>query len=181
MVESDLIVSERHGGQANAKRPAKFLVNVISAHSRRILDHSAANLKKGLASAPIALPKKGVRLGAPKSWMKIKGDITRIWRTIWKWNKSSRRRGRLRQHARRVRYPDLSLRSSSEKKKPRHLKQVAGFWRRPTLAQPIAVLPSGLQRFTAVFGMGTGGWRRSGQKLVVGDRKLTRGGLLSHV
>src|SRR5437588_6718224 len=42
-------------------------------------------------------------------------------------------------------------------KKPRHLKQVAGFWRRPTLARPIAVLPSGLQRFTAVFGMGTGG------------------------
>jgi hypothetical protein len=31
------------------------------------------------------------------------------------------------------------------------------FWRRPTLAWPIAVLPSGLQRFTAVFGMGTGG------------------------
>ena len=31
------------------------------------------------------------------------------------------------------------------------------FWRRPTLAQPIVVLPSGLQRFTAVFGMGTGG------------------------
>src|SRR5438067_916466 len=31
------------------------------------------------------------------------------------------------------------------------------FWRRPTLAQPIAVLPSGLQRFTSVFGMGTGG------------------------
>jgi hypothetical protein len=31
------------------------------------------------------------------------------------------------------------------------------FWRRPTLALPIAVLPSGLQRFTAVFGMGTGG------------------------
>ena len=30
-------------------------------------------------------------------------------------------------------------------------------WRRPTLARPIAVLPSGLQRFTAVFGMGTGG------------------------
>src|SRR5438309_3415107 len=32
-----------------------------------------------------------------------------------------------------------------------------GFWRRPTLARPIAALPSGLQRFTAVFGMGTGG------------------------
>ena len=31
------------------------------------------------------------------------------------------------------------------------------FWRRPTLARPIAALPSGLQRFTAVFGMGTGG------------------------
>src|SRR6266404_1998306 len=31
------------------------------------------------------------------------------------------------------------------------------FWRRPTLARPIAVLPTGLQRFTAVFGMGTGG------------------------
>ena len=31
------------------------------------------------------------------------------------------------------------------------------FWRRPTLARPIAVLPSGLQRFTSVFEMGTGG------------------------
>jgi hypothetical protein len=31
------------------------------------------------------------------------------------------------------------------------------FWRRPTLARPVAVLPLGLQRFTAVFGMGTGG------------------------
>ena len=31
------------------------------------------------------------------------------------------------------------------------------FWRRPTLTRPIAVLPSGLQRFTSVFGMGTGG------------------------
>ena len=31
------------------------------------------------------------------------------------------------------------------------------FWRRPTLARPVAVLPSGLQRFTSVFGMGTGG------------------------
>ena len=32
-----------------------------------------------------------------------------------------------------------------------------GFWQRPTLAQPIEALPSGLQRFTSVFGMGTGG------------------------
>ena len=31
------------------------------------------------------------------------------------------------------------------------------FWRRPTLAQPVVALPSGLQRFTSVFGMGTGG------------------------
>ena len=31
------------------------------------------------------------------------------------------------------------------------------FWRCPTLARPVAALPSGLQRFTAVFGMGTGG------------------------
>src|SRR5438067_13223518 len=31
------------------------------------------------------------------------------------------------------------------------------FWRRPTLAQPIVALPSRLQRFTSVFGMGTGG------------------------
>src|SRR5436309_15524301 len=31
------------------------------------------------------------------------------------------------------------------------------FWRRPTLARPFVALPSGLQRFTAVFGMGTGG------------------------
>src|SRR2546426_4677759 len=46
---------------------------------------------------------------------------------------------------------------SRGKEKPSHLNQVAGFWRRPTLARPIAVLPSGLQRFTSVFGMGTGG------------------------
>ncbi len=31
------------------------------------------------------------------------------------------------------------------------------FWRRPTLARPIAKLPSALRRFTSVFGMGTGG------------------------
>ena len=30
-------------------------------------------------------------------------------------------------------------------------------WRRPTLAQAIQALPSALQRFTSVFGMGTGG------------------------
>jgi len=39
-----------------------------------MLDHSAANLKKGLASAPIARPKKRV-LGELKGRMKIKGDI----------------------------------------------------------------------------------------------------------
>src|SRR5205814_8463696 len=43
--------------------------------------------------------------------------------------------------------------------KPQQIQNLLGFlfWRRPTLARPIAVLPSGLQRFTAVFGMGTGG------------------------
>ena len=30
-------------------------------------------------------------------------------------------------------------------------------WRCPTLAQPRDALPLGLQRFTSVFGMGTGG------------------------
>ena len=37
---------------------------------------------------------------------------------------------------------------------PRHR---ALTWRRPTLAQPRDALPSALQRFTSVFGMGTGG------------------------
>ncbi len=32
-----------------------------------------------------------------------------------------------------------------------------GYWRRPTLAQPIDALPSALRCFTSVFGMGTGG------------------------
>ena len=43
--------------------------------------------------------------------------------------------------------------------RPASWKQGAGhkFWRRPTLAQAIQALPSGLQRFTSVFGMGTGG------------------------
>ena len=31
------------------------------------------------------------------------------------------------------------------------------YWQRPTFAQPIEALSSGLQRFTSVFGMGTGG------------------------
>ena len=30
-------------------------------------------------------------------------------------------------------------------------------WQRPTLTEPIALLPLALHRFTAVFGMGTGG------------------------
>ena len=58
------------------------------------------------------------------------------------------------------------------KKGPRVPGQEPGahrFWQRPTLAPPRAALPSGLRRFTAVFGMGTGGatalgspepWRR---------------------
>ncbi len=45
------------------------------------------------------------------------------------------------------------------RKSPAPCFQEAGhkFWQRPTLAQPIDALPSGLQRFTSVFGMGTGG------------------------
>ena len=36
-------------------------------------------------------------------------------------------------------------------------KQAQLFWQRPTLARPFVKLPSALQRFTSVFGMGTGG------------------------
>ena len=46
-----------------------------------------------------------------------------------------------------------------EIKKPEN-KIFSGFllkdWRRPTLAEPIELLPSARQRLTAVFGMGTG-------------------------
>ena len=44
-------------------------------------------------------------------------------------------------------------------KKPRLLfpREGANYWRRPTFAQPIEALSSGLQRFTSVFGMGPGG------------------------
>ncbi len=47
----------------------------------------------------------------------------------------------------------------SKKKNPRLLSEpgVHQLWQRPTLAQPRDALPSGLQRFTSVFGMGTGG------------------------
>jgi hypothetical protein len=48
---------------------------VISPRSRRMLDQSAAILKKGLASVPVALTKKRVRLGAMKGRMKTKGGI----------------------------------------------------------------------------------------------------------
>ena len=45
------------------------------------------------------------------------------------------------------------------KKMPRLLfpRDGANYWRRPTFAQPIEALSSGLQRLTSVFGMGTGG------------------------
>ena len=51
-------------------------------------------------------------------------------------------------------------RTSKTKKAPRlKLSFQSGrrYWRRPTFAQPIEALSSGLQRFTSVFGMGTGG------------------------
>ena len=55
--------------------------------------------------------------------------------------------------------------ADSTKKRPRLKKRPgtlfpkcrAQYWQRPTLAQPIDALPSALQRFTSVFGMGTGG------------------------
>jgi hypothetical protein len=49
--------------------------NLISLRSRKMLDHSAATLKKGLASAPIETPTKRRRLGALKGRMEIRGDI----------------------------------------------------------------------------------------------------------
>ena len=54
---------------------SKVSHSVISPRSRKMLDHSAANLKKGLASAPIVKTKRRVRLGALKGWIKIQGDI----------------------------------------------------------------------------------------------------------
>ena len=48
-----------------------------------------------------------------------------------------------------------------------------GFWQRPTLAQPRDALPSGLQRFTSVFGMGTGGSTALGSPEL--EPQLTRG------
>ena len=54
--------------------------------------------------------------------------------------------------------PRLGGQANWRTKKAQHFaSQSAGFWRRPTLARPVAVLPLGLQRFTSVFGMGTGG------------------------
>ena len=47
----------------------------ISSRSHKMLEHSVANLKKGLASAPIAMPNKRRRLGALKGRMEIKGNI----------------------------------------------------------------------------------------------------------
>jgi hypothetical protein len=46
-----------------------------------------------------------------------------------------------------------------EKQNPELLSEpgVHQLWQCPTLAQPLDALPSGLQRFTSVFGMGTGG------------------------
>ena len=57
------------------------------------------------------------------------------------------------------------------RKSPASCFQDAGrnFWQRPTLAQPIDALPSGLQRFTSVFGMGTGGATALGSPENSGD------------
>jgi hypothetical protein len=56
------------------RQPDSEAPRAISARSLKMLDKSAASLKKGLASAPIAKPKKRA-LGSLKGWMEIKGDI----------------------------------------------------------------------------------------------------------
>jgi hypothetical protein len=56
-----------------------------------------------------------------------------------------------------AREPRALPRMGAENKMPDGVPPGILLWRRPTLARPIAVLPSGLQRFTSVFGMGTGG------------------------
>lgn len=78
MVETDLIpMRPRRTGERKkaSSLMAKGSEAVISACSRKLLDHSAASLKKGLASAPIGRPKEGARLGALKGGIEIKGDI----------------------------------------------------------------------------------------------------------
>jgi hypothetical protein len=53
----------------------------------------------------------------------------------------------------------VKLELLTKQKNPRILSEpgVHQLWQCPTLAQPLDALPSGLQRFTSVFGMGTGG------------------------
>ena len=49
------------------------------------------------------------------------------------------------------------LPSKSKEPRPPFGDRGSYFWQLPTLAQPRDALPSGLRRFTSVFGMGTGG------------------------
>src|SRR2546425_4912793 len=44
-----------------------------------------------------------------------------------------------------------------QKEKPRHLNQVAGFWRRPTLPRPVDAVPAGPERFSSPVRIGTWG------------------------
>ena len=48
---------------------------------------------------------------------------------------------------------------AAKRKKPGHVSMSGLYitWQRPTLARPFVKLPLALQRFTSVFGMGTGG------------------------
>ena len=56
-----------------------------------------------------------------------------------------------------ARSPPLAL-GNDQKKPPRFGEEGGGInWQRPTFAGPIAQLSSAQQRFTSVFGMGTGG------------------------
>ena len=49
------------------------------------------------------------------------------------------------------------LKLENENPAPRFRGAGLNYWRRPTFAQPRDALSSGLQRFTSVFEMGTGG------------------------
>ena len=61
-------------------------------------------------------------------------------------------------YLRAIKKPGLSMkRAGLFFYRPRLLKGGEGDWQRPTFARPIDALSSGLQRFTSVFGMGTGG------------------------
>ena len=63
----------RHAGKRG--KTGEFSAAPIAPRSLKMLDQSVPNLRRGIASDPVALPRKRVRLGRLKGWMEIKGDI----------------------------------------------------------------------------------------------------------